>query len=416
MSLIDTTTVRCTACNASHPARIRREGNLILGEVDCPKSAWCGTLSKDAELFLNKRRISIPKPNPQQFLLNHIILTETCDCRCPICYMSSAPQCEPTFLSVADAIRQGRRIVENGGRRAVLIGGEPTLHPQLPELIRRLKEICELTVSVATNGVQLSTDATLLDTLIDAGLDNINLQFDSLDQSVVTAMRGGLQVADKVNLVERICKTELDYGLVATVCDRNLNDVPTLLTWAGQLPRLPKYVALQAMCTAGRFVDGERPVTKETIIDTLAESDCMPEVGTEHFWPVPTMKQVGLFVHPDCCRNLYLVRNGTRLSPLDRFVDVASVLESASGMHAFGKFEWIKAIAGAAVKSINWTQFLRDRITPKTVTEKLMLVGMGDFCNPNFIDDACLERCATGVVCDDSIVPACVYYLTRGQT
>jgi cyclic pyranopterin phosphate synthase len=65
-----------------------------------------------------------------------------------------------------------------GLRRLRITGGEPTIRPQIHELIRMLRAVPEITdIALSTNGVRLPEIATLLR---EAGLDRVNMSVDSL--------------------------------------------------------------------------------------------------------------------------------------------------------------------------------------------------------------------------------------------
>jgi MoaA/NifB/PqqE/SkfB family radical SAM enzyme len=63
-------------------------------------------------------------------------LTGRCQLRCVHCYSESGPDASPGTMTPAD----WRRVIDDaaslGARGVTLIGGEPTLHPELPALVR----------------------------------------------------------------------------------------------------------------------------------------------------------------------------------------------------------------------------------------------------------------------------------------
>ena len=77
-----------------------------------------------------------------------------------------------------------------------ILGGEPTLHPHLPEIVRYIKSR-NLVCQILTNGVVLLKGGgeALLDQLVDAGLDRVVLHVDDgqgLDDHEVEEMRRSL--------------------------------------------------------------------------------------------------------------------------------------------------------------------------------------------------------------------------------
>ena len=155
-------------------------------------------------------------------------LIRACDASCRFCFA--------TFRDVAgrlptsDARRLLDRLRAAGGEKITFAGGEPTLHPDLGELLRHAKEL-GFTTCVVTNGFNLGD---LLDAHA-AALDWAGLSIDSGSESVQAALgRGrGDHVARCVDLADR-CRAE---GVRV-----KLNTVVTAETWWGDLAPLVRRV------------------------------------------------------------------------------------------------------------------------------------------------------------------------------
>ncbi|MBN1770440.1 MAG: radical SAM protein [Deltaproteobacteria bacterium] len=113
--------------------------------------------------------------------------------------------------------------------RLILSGGEPTLHPHLPELIRRARELGYGWVQIITNGRRLAYP-TFFQALLDAGLDEVTFSIHGSGPQVHDAMVGvpGAFAQSFAGL-----RAALAAGLVVSVdivlTRRNLADVPTLI-------------------------------------------------------------------------------------------------------------------------------------------------------------------------------------------
>ena len=97
-----------------------------------------------------------------------------------------------------------------------LAGGESTLHPKLPEIVRSLHDR-RLKVSISTNGVALSPE--LLGDLSDAGLDVIMLH---VDEGQIRPDLAAEPSVEEINglrerLAERIASFGIDVGLSVTI-------------------------------------------------------------------------------------------------------------------------------------------------------------------------------------------------------
>ena len=109
-----------------------------------------------------------------------ISVTDRCNFRCVYCMPEKGMQWLPKseILSYEEITEVVRQLAPLGLRRLRITGGEPTIRPQIHELIRMLRAIPEITdISLSTNGVRLPELARLLR---ECGLDRINMSVDSL--------------------------------------------------------------------------------------------------------------------------------------------------------------------------------------------------------------------------------------------
>jgi cyclic pyranopterin phosphate synthase len=120
-----------------------------------------------------------------------ISVTDRCNFRCVYCMPESGMQWLPktdilSYEEIAEVVRQ---LAPLGLRRLRITGGEPTIRPQIHELIRMLRAVSDITdIALSTNGVRLPEIASLLH---EAGLDRVNMSVDSLrtDRIVAIARR-----------------------------------------------------------------------------------------------------------------------------------------------------------------------------------------------------------------------------------
>jgi GTP 3',8-cyclase len=109
-----------------------------------------------------------------------ISVTDRCNFRCLYCMPPEGLQWLPNanilqFEEIAEVVRQ---LAPLGLRRLRLTGGEPTLRPDLPRLVRMLRDIDGVEdIALSTNGVLLPAMAPALAA---AGLTRVNISADSL--------------------------------------------------------------------------------------------------------------------------------------------------------------------------------------------------------------------------------------------
>ena len=125
--------------------------------------------------------------------------------------------------------------------------GEPSMYPQLVELVERLSENKHVkTISMQTNGVLLNTQ--LIDKLDKAGLSRINMSIEALDPETARKIAG----TDSYN-IEKVLKTaeyitgntDIDL-LIAPVWIPGINDteLPGLIEFALKIKAGKKWPAL----------------------------------------------------------------------------------------------------------------------------------------------------------------------------
>jgi len=109
-----------------------------------------------------------------------ISVTDRCNFRCLYCMPEEGLAWLPksdilAYEEITDVVRQ---LAPLGLRRLRITGGEPTIRPQIHELIRMLRAVPEIEdIAISTNGARLPE---LAHTLRECGLDRVNMSVDSL--------------------------------------------------------------------------------------------------------------------------------------------------------------------------------------------------------------------------------------------
>jgi cyclic pyranopterin phosphate synthase len=117
-----------------------------------------------------------------------ISVTDRCNFRCVYCMplegLAWLPKSE--ILSYEEIARVVAQLAPLGLRRLRITGGEPTIRPQLEQLIALLRVVPQVEdIALSTNGVRLSE---LARSLRDAGLDRVNISADSLRADRIAAI------------------------------------------------------------------------------------------------------------------------------------------------------------------------------------------------------------------------------------
>ena len=164
-----------------------------------------------------------------------------CNLSCPFCSVDAGPhsksrvtdyQVELDYLM--EAVEEIAPFKGPGVECHIDSPGEPMLYPDIVELVRRLKQIKEVSVvSMQSNGSLLSEKK--IEQLEEAGLDRINLSIHSLDPEKAAYLAGApcFDIEKIKEAAEKIAKSKIDL-LIAPVYIPGINDpdIPELIRFA----------------------------------------------------------------------------------------------------------------------------------------------------------------------------------------
>jgi len=112
-----------------------------------------------------------------------IVVTNDCQRACVYCINSETNH--KLELPIDKAIENIKRLVDKYHiKEAILLGGEPTLHSNLFELLKALRTKTGLQfIRLTTNGIKLNSDKSFIDQLVDKdyGVQGLNISFHNED-------------------------------------------------------------------------------------------------------------------------------------------------------------------------------------------------------------------------------------------
>lgn len=122
----------------------------------------------------------------------YIKLTWRCNQTCLFC---SSPEREE-HLTLSVARKRINALAGTDCRGVILTGGEPTLHEELPAIIRHVRAK-GLECHMITNG-QLTVDKEFVDTLAEAGLERMHVSLHSCRDDIQTLLTQNPESLDKI--------------------------------------------------------------------------------------------------------------------------------------------------------------------------------------------------------------------------
>ena len=131
-------------------------------------------------------------------------------------------------------------------------GGEPSIHPQILEILAAAKARGIPLVMLNTNGIRLARDPRFAPALAELGV-HVYLQFDGFDEATQVAIRGKPLTEEKLRALDRCAEAGVTVSLAAAV-ERDLNEheVGPILRFGVEHPAVTG-VFFQPVTHSGRF-------------------------------------------------------------------------------------------------------------------------------------------------------------------
>ncbi len=223
----------CPVCVRVVPATVLEDGGRVFIEKRCPEHGPNRALISIAPDYyeeLSRYFFSIMDESlPQRDYI--LRLTARCNMSCPICLASANDYTEEDLPQeeVRDLMSRGKRL------KLDLMGAVPTLRPDLADIIREAHEKGHIT-ALHTNGIKLG-DRDYCKSLVDAGLDEVHLQFDGFSDAHDLEIRGQRMTENKERVLAVLEEFNLATDLVVTVAQgSNEDEMVKVLDYAAAHP------------------------------------------------------------------------------------------------------------------------------------------------------------------------------------
>lgn len=163
-----------------------------------------------------------------------------CAHACVFCYYRRVDAAAAPFQDLrrggwraGEACRRQLSLMAGHGLTQIdVTGGEPTLHPELPDIVRHAREACRLRVRVITLGQYLlrrrtGDRALLLDRLLEAGLTSFLFSMHAVDEGHFRQFTGG-SWARLAAVLDRLDRDGFQYTLNTVVFSGNAHLLPEI--------------------------------------------------------------------------------------------------------------------------------------------------------------------------------------------
>ena len=437
----DLTRSICPECKGVIDAQIIIRQNKVYMRKRCPTHGWFeGIISSDAEMYVNSIKFNKPGTIPLEFstevkdgcpldcglcpehkqhiCLGIIEVNTACNLNCPVCFANAGIGFS---ITLAQAEGMLDRFIEIEGDPEVIqfSGGEPTIHPQLLDMIQAAKDRGVRQVMVNTNGVRIAKDDKFLESL--ARLKPvIYFQFDGLRRETYRTIRGEDLLDTKLKALDRMQQAGLDAVIVAVIEHGvNVDEVGALLEFGLDHPAV-RGAVFQPVTHVGRHIEFD-PMQRVTIPDVIhgIVEQTKGRFVLEDFVPVPCC-------FPTCQVNSYVYVNGDTTTPLPRMLDLEQYLDyitnralpktpDAAVIREALEGLWSASAVAGTEKTADQFQCacgpgLETGFGPAHLKDHIFQIAIKDFLDPYTFNVKQVMKCCVGILVPDGrVIPFCAY-------
>jgi 7,8-dihydro-6-hydroxymethylpterin dimethyltransferase len=241
-------------------------------------------------------------------------ITNACNLNCPLCFTYNRPD-RIYHMSVEEMTRTVDWIVESSGPVDLIniTGGEPTLHPQLLDILQccRRDEIGRITMN--SNGLRLADDIELCEQLAELGVCVI-LSFNTFDGRTSSQLHGRDLVDVKLKAIDNLTRAGVRMTLLnVMIRDTNEESIAGIFDLMRKNDHILS-LTVQTMTYTGQG-GGKWPARKHMPVDEATREVCEQSAGMlkpSDFMPRPS-------THPLCYSLCYMIKSDDAFLPFLRF-------------------------------------------------------------------------------------------------
>ncbi len=347
----------CEVCLKLVHAKIAIEGHDVFYLKRCPEHGAQKTLiSSDAAYYKSCKDFIKPGDLPLTFqsrthygcpydcglcpdheqhsCLALIEINDECNLTCPVCFADSSPQkTRNRTLAEVDAMLETLVASEGNPDLVQISGGEPTIHPQIVEVLKLCKTKPIRHVMLNTNGIRIATDTAFVAELakLKPGFE-VYLQFDSMQRAALENLRG----ADLRKVREQALANLEAAGISTTlvcVVKKGVNDAEI-----GDIVRH----ALSFKCVRGitfqPVQDAGRNEGFDKNTDRILLTDIRRAIATQAGEVFASEDIIPLPCNPDSISVAYGLRDGMAVTPITQMIPKSELLSIAPNTISFEKY------------------------------------------------------------------------------
>ena len=311
------TTSLCETCLGLVPAKIVEEDGGIYYSKRCPEHGVMKTLVSDDPVYW-RRTLEYLKPgdrplapftrtergcpwdcglcpdHEQHSCLAIVEINEACNLACPVCFADSSPK-RNSHRSLAEVEFMLDALVKSEGEPDLvqISGGEPTIHPQILEILAAARKRPIKHVMLNTNGIRIAEDEAFCDALAELrpGFE-VYLQFDGFRRETHRYHRNADLRQIKQRAVDRLSSAGVFTTLTMTASlGANDDEIGAVVRYGLETPYVGG-ISIQPQFGSGRAtpIDPADRLTHTGVLARLGPTDpraCSCSSGPAAGLPAP---------------------------------------------------------------------------------------------------------------------------------
>jgi 7,8-dihydro-6-hydroxymethylpterin dimethyltransferase len=269
----------------------------------------------------------------QHSCLGLIDVNEACNLSCPMCFADSSTA-KTYHRPLAEIEKMMDALVASEGEADLLqlSGGEPTIHPQIIEIIEAAKRRPIRHIMLNTNGIRIAQDPAFVEQLASfkPGFE-VYLQFDSLRPSVLKHLRGADLTRIRKDALEALEKHNISTTLVVVVKrGQNDDELGDIIKYALQWKCI-RGITFQPVQDAGRNEDFD-PSTDRFVLSDIRKAIINAGTAFEAGDIIP------LPCNPESIAIGYALRNGETIAPITSYFPRDMLVQALPNAITFEKY------------------------------------------------------------------------------
>ena len=349
------TTSLCEQCLSPVAAKILIEGDNVFYQKRCLEHGVQKTkISSDVDYFKQCKEYIKPGDRPLEYqsrteygcpldcglcpdheqhsCLALIEINEQCNLNCPVCFADSSPA-RKQQLTLTEIEAMMDALVASEGEPDVLqiSGGEPTIHPQILDILALAKRKPIRHLMLNSNGVRIARDKEFVAQLaaFKPGFE-VYLQFDSLQKTALEHLRGVDLRTTRQQALENLEQHNISTTLVVTV-KKGINDE--------EIGRLIEY-ALQFRCVRGITFQPVQDAGRNDHFDKNNDRFLLSDIRraiyqqSSHF---AARDIIPLPCNPESIAIAYALRNDRQLTPVTALFPKGDLIKDVPNAVTFEK-------------------------------------------------------------------------------